>query len=547
MFLNANTGTSAIAFTGDVDVSSGTSPAFTATSGGTVTALGAGKTLATTTGTALNVSATTIGTGGLNFQSIAANGAASGIVLNNTGTTAGLTVAGTGSAPSGGTIQNTTGPGISLTNTDLVSLNNMAVTGANRAAHQRHRRHRLLLHQRHGHQRRRHQGQRQPTRPSRSTRNPAAATNNVDGAVTITGNTVTTPYGGGVDIFNRAGTISNANISNNTITSATTQADSKEDGISLNLFGLAASVASLTKATISNNTINNFPSGGGIAVEGANTASATAPAGTYGTPGSATDVITISGNLIKGDAVTKLNNNAIATGVTGRGQGNFAITNNGTAANPLANVVGGTIGAGVAGDADATFTITGNFIAPNNEIGSSAIGVGLDKNIQADASTLADPDVNATISNNTITNANGRGINLLNRDSNGSVNLKVQNNTISTLPASAGTSILVENGSSGNAAFNPSVCANISANTAAGGGPDAFGNSNPGIVLLKDGTPTTYPFRIVGLTPSPANATQTEAYVTTQNPNSGLGGGFFAGKRAAVILGDTFSSCTLPF
>ena len=43
------------------------------------------NTIDTTTGTALNVSNTTIGSSGLTFRSIAANGAPNGIVLNNTG------------------------------------------------------------------------------------------------------------------------------------------------------------------------------------------------------------------------------------------------------------------------------------------------------------------------------------------------------------------------------------------------------------------------------------------------------------------------------
>ncbi len=52
-------------------------------------------------------------------------------MLNNTGTSGNLTVTGTGTTDgTGGTIQNTTGDGISLTNTQDVNLNNMNVTGA---------------------------------------------------------------------------------------------------------------------------------------------------------------------------------------------------------------------------------------------------------------------------------------------------------------------------------------------------------------------------------------------------------------------------------
>src|SRR3712207_3230861 len=83
-----------LTFSGALTLSTGSNAGFAATGGGTVVATGATNTIATTTGTALNVSNTTIGAGGLNFRSIASNGASSGIVLNNTGATAGLTVTG---------------------------------------------------------------------------------------------------------------------------------------------------------------------------------------------------------------------------------------------------------------------------------------------------------------------------------------------------------------------------------------------------------------------------------------------------------------------
>src|SRR6185503_19087855 len=71
------------------------------------------------------------GANGLTFHDISANGAVDGIVLNNTGTSGGLTVTGVGTtAGSGGTIQNTTGDGISLTSTQDVSLSNMFINGS---------------------------------------------------------------------------------------------------------------------------------------------------------------------------------------------------------------------------------------------------------------------------------------------------------------------------------------------------------------------------------------------------------------------------------
>src|SRR5207247_9867627 len=50
------------------------------------------------------------------------------IVLNNTGTSGGLTVTGTAAACSGGTIQGTSGDAVSLTTTEKVSLTRMIIT-----------------------------------------------------------------------------------------------------------------------------------------------------------------------------------------------------------------------------------------------------------------------------------------------------------------------------------------------------------------------------------------------------------------------------------
>ncbi|MGH3079819.1 MAG: beta strand repeat-containing protein [Gaiellaceae bacterium] len=120
-------------FTG-VAISSGANPGLAATGGGTIRVTGTTNTIATSTGTALNVANTTIGSSGLTFQSIDSDGGSStGIILDNTGSTAGLTVTGTGTAGSGGTIANKTGAdgssssgiGIYLNNTKSPSFTRM--------------------------------------------------------------------------------------------------------------------------------------------------------------------------------------------------------------------------------------------------------------------------------------------------------------------------------------------------------------------------------------------------------------------------------------
>jgi hypothetical protein len=151
--LSSNTGAT-IRFTGGVVLNTGPNAAFAATGGGTVevcdedpcnpgaTGLNVNK-ITTTTATALNVANTTIGSNNLEFRSIsagtAASGPASGIVLNNTGASGGLTVKGTGSAGSGGTIQKTTSSGISLTSTlnfsaSFMNINTSGDDGINGSA-----------------------------------------------------------------------------------------------------------------------------------------------------------------------------------------------------------------------------------------------------------------------------------------------------------------------------------------------------------------------------------------------------------------------------
>ncbi|MGJ8570402.1 MAG: inverse autotransporter beta domain-containing protein [Hoeflea sp.] len=134
--LSNNTGAT-INFTGgglNIDTTSGTG--FTAIGGGTVNVTGNGNSVTTTTGSAININATTIGGSGVTFQSVSSNGATNGIVLNATGAGA-FTVSGDGSTPagrggnnSGGQIFNSTGTGISLTDTRDVSLAHMTISDA---------------------------------------------------------------------------------------------------------------------------------------------------------------------------------------------------------------------------------------------------------------------------------------------------------------------------------------------------------------------------------------------------------------------------------
>ncbi|TPN59303.1 hypothetical protein FJ981_06280 [Mesorhizobium sp. B1-1-4] len=131
--LTDNTGATINFTNGGLVINTTSGTGFGATGGGTVTVTtGANpNTITSGTGTALNVANTTIGASGLTFRSISANGAANGIVLNNTGASGGLTVTGDGGGAnngSGGTIQSSTGDGVSLTSTQDARLAYMNLT-----------------------------------------------------------------------------------------------------------------------------------------------------------------------------------------------------------------------------------------------------------------------------------------------------------------------------------------------------------------------------------------------------------------------------------
>ncbi|NRG16247.1 inverse autotransporter beta domain-containing protein [Rhizobiales bacterium] len=146
--LNLNTGgnTALNVMNGGIAEISGTTNSITTTSGiginatggGTITATGMNSSVSTTTGTGVNIDNSTIGADGFALRSVSVNGAANGIVLNNTGNTGGVfRVTGDGSLArnaSGGTIQNTTGDGVELTDAFNVVLQSLDILNAGNSA-----------------------------------------------------------------------------------------------------------------------------------------------------------------------------------------------------------------------------------------------------------------------------------------------------------------------------------------------------------------------------------------------------------------------------
>lgn len=501
--LTNNSGTTIDFPNGGLTINSSTATGFSATGGAAaVHVTGTGNTISSTTGTALNVANTTIGSGGLNFQSISSNGSSSGIILNNTGTSGGLSVSGSGIAGSGGTIQNTTSHGISLISTtnpsfSYMNIQNTAGSGIKGTATNGFTCLNSTIN---------NSGTGGGVDESNIAFNTTAGgtEQNLTGTVTISNNTLTNARYHGVEIFNFNGTISNAIISFNTLTSGTTTATSLGSAIMLIAFGSATTVANVTKATISNNVITNFPSGAGIQAQGGN-ANASGVAGVFGTSGSVTDIINITSNQIKGASTTvTMGTSAIIALVNGKGQGNFNISGNGTIANPISNIGGTAISNSAFGAANVTSTINNNFIVANNFVGSQGIGAGLDNTFG-----LTDaPSLNITINNNTISNTDGNGILAVARNSNGVLRAKIQNNTVSAPLGGVRPGIRVDAGS---ASGNVTVCLNISGNISAGSG------GTNGIGLRKQGAvSTTNVFGVNGMaaTSSPG----IESYINGLNP-----------------------------
>jgi hypothetical protein len=138
---SGNTGATMSFTGGGLDVDATTGKGVEATGGGTLTIsrdAGTANTIATTTGTALNVDGTQIGNNDLVFESIASNGAVNGIKLNNTTNANGaLTVSGNGGTCSsalsctGGAVQNSTQVGVLLNSVPGgVSFTRSAIIGS---------------------------------------------------------------------------------------------------------------------------------------------------------------------------------------------------------------------------------------------------------------------------------------------------------------------------------------------------------------------------------------------------------------------------------
>jgi hypothetical protein len=504
-----------------------------ATAGGSIVVTGSSATIATTTGTALNIVNTTIGASDVTFTSISSNGGVNGIVLTNTGALGGLVVTGDfGSTrnSSGGTIQNKTGAAVLLNNTrDVVveqmnllstggsgvqgtSVVNFSFTNSTFTANGNSDFESAIAF-------------------NDSDNNFATASsnglgNNIAGTLTVTGNSVTNAFYSGLDVQSDNGTVSNAVVSSNTFTNP------GFSGVNLVGTGNASTSFGLTKATIANNSVSST-GGNGIQVSIGNSNTG-GPGATAGVFNSATDMVSITGNAVSvDDTGTQAITVANSGGNSGsRTQTNFLVQNNGTAGAPLTGSdIGTVVLIGNNGFSDMSGTVNNNYIDANHTPGlggGNGIGGG---NGVAGAGNGWTPRLNLTVSNNTITDTDGNGILLVGRGTAGQADIAITGNNVAA-PINAGGSarpgIRVDAGNA--SSLDDAICLSISGNTSAGS------NGSVGIGVRKEGSASmfTNDFGLVGITSNPSTA-QVVAFVGAQNP---------AGSGALVINGDLFSSCT---
>ncbi|MEK6281956.1 MAG: Ig-like domain repeat protein [Acidobacteriota bacterium] len=545
--LNTNTG-GTVRFDGGMTLSTGAAIALNSTANTGMTlvvtdpgGLGVGNdnTLTTSTGIALNVANTTIGAEDLNFRSISSNGAANGIVLNTTGATGNLIVSGNGGSCTstatctGGAIQNSTNHAISLTSTNSPSFTRIAIQNAARSGIDGQSVTNFTLANSFidnvgtG-----AVGQHDESNISFNdngffTANPAPLT----GTVSITNNILNNARRHGIQIENGTGTISNLTITNNSLTSSSNSTVSLGNAIAVLQQGSASTVSHLTTGTISNNTVNNFPSGEGIFIGGGagnSTNNTSSTLGANGTP------INITSNTVNGGS-SRLGNNAIRVSFNGQfGVSNFNVSCNGStnagagcsATGPLTNYEGLGITIFMGGTVTGTTTVNNNVLVSNQTILAGSSGIGVQADDGPAGLATSQPNVNFTVNNNNVSNNEGSGILVFARASLAIVDATVQNNTVTAPTMTNRSGIRVFSGSS---AGDTTLCAVITNNVSDGSGVNA------GIGIRKEGIVAgTNEYGIVGLAPSPASAAQAEAKVEADNP---LGGG------VDINSGNNFVNC----
>jgi hypothetical protein len=300
----------------------------------------------------------------------------------------------------------------------------------------------------------------------------------------------------------------------------------------------------VTKAELNNNSITDFRAGAGFVLQ-ANSDLGGSHTVTYGTAGSLTNVISVTGNLMNGGlgGIGNQPDRFVTGAINGRGTANYNVSNNGTALAPITHIDGVGLELSDFGPATMSATANNNRLVVNNAVGSAGIGIGCDSD--SDATTTDNGTLNLTIDGNNVSLTDGPGIFAIARNSTCTLNTKITNNTVAA-PAtttSARAGIRVDSGSS---AGDTTLCMQLSGNTTAGSTNTGTATTSPGINLRKQGTTVgTNDFGIVGLSPSPTGTPTVENYVNSLNTSTS--GTFGVGGTALLSGTSGFISCTLPF
>ena len=491
ILLSSNTGAT-ITVGGAITLSTGANAAFQAAGGGTIVAPNAANTLASTLGTALTVADTTIGAAGLRFRSIASNGAASGIVLNNTGALGSLTVTGNGAAATGGSILSSSGPGISLAGTKSPSFAWLNIAGG------------------------RDDGIHGEGVDGFSLANTtllgngnAAGEHGLDfvglsGTASITSTSVNSSAARHLSVTNGSGSL---NLTVTGTTFSNTSAANGEDAVHLDANGTAAITASVTGSTFTNNRGDHFQFATNAASSGSNNV-------TF----SQNTLVGAAGNLGAGIALT----------TDGSSQTAFSLAGN-SVQSAISSAITVDLGAGSTAGGSLSGTISGNTIGnPATPNSGSAQGNGITVHAGG-AGTLT-----ASISGNLIREYAGHGLDARISAGSPTLNATVTNNTISD-PGTAATNGLFA--SAGDVAGDGGLlCAAISGNSLTGSGANSSTD-----FLLQQRFGTT--FRLPGYLGTADNTAAVVAFVQGANGGtpSGTATADFPATGGGFVGGDACS------
>jgi hypothetical protein len=484
---------------GGLDIDTTTGAGFQATgAAGTVSVQGAGNTIATGSGAALNVNGPDIAASDATFQSIASSGAGTGISVVDSGSAGGLHVTGTpvGSptAGSGGTIAASTGPGVNLSNTADVQLAALNVTNGQ------------------------DDGIRGANVNGFTLTNGAQITGNgnavgergldftgLTGSAAVTGATVSGSAEDNMRVSNDSGTLNALTVTGGTF--ATNSTTTGNDGIQLESTGTGSLTATIQNATFTNNRGDHVQ----VVTDGSTTA---------------TQNVTIANNDMNADG-NQVGFTTLGGGIT---------VNPGGSANTTVSVTGNDVErardsaivlnipafreGGLPSNATLKATVSGNFVGTSGEADSgSATGDGIYGNFHGNSTATV-----AILNNDIRRYVNAFGIDLVQNDGDGTMNATVKGNTVmeSGSIALSGTRIVVggdvgDNGTSCLDIGDPSTTAlkNRFFGTGVSGAPDIRFRMAGG----ASGAPSTA--RLAGYSGGAHDTSAVNSYLAARNDVGG--------------------------